>query len=62
MQTNMSKVTEYIDNLFYLMPRTEAAAEMRQKLIESSEDKYEALLSWGKRVRQHGGNLRGTGR
>lgn len=48
MQTNMSKVTEYIDNLFYLMPRTEAAAEMRQKLIESSEDKYEALLSWGR--------------
>lgn len=44
----MSKVTEYIDNLFYLMPRTEAAAEMRQKLIESSEDKYEALLSWGR--------------
>ena len=44
----MSKVTEYIDNLFYLMPRTNAAAEMRQKLIESSEDKYEALLSWGR--------------
>ena len=44
----MSKVTEYIDNLFYLMPRTDAAAEMRQKLIESSEDKYEALLSWGR--------------
>lgn len=44
----MSKVTEYIDNLFFLMPRTEAAAEMRLKLIESSEDKYEALLGWGK--------------
>ena len=44
----MSKVTEYIDNLFFLMPRPEAAAEMRLKLIESSEDKYEALLGWGK--------------
>lgn len=44
----MSKVTDYIDNLFFLMPRTEAAAEMRLKLIESSEDKYEALRSWGK--------------
>lgn len=44
----MSKVTDYIDNLFFLMPRTDAAAEMRQKLIESAEDKYEALLSWGK--------------
>lgn len=44
----MSKVTDYIDNLFFLMPRTEAAAEMRLKLIESSEDKYEALRGWGK--------------
>ena len=44
----MSKVTDYIDNLFFLMPRTDAAAEMRQKLIESAEDKYDALLSWGK--------------
>ena len=31
----MSKVSEYIDNLFYLVPRTDAAAEIRQKLIES---------------------------
>ena len=30
----MSKVSEYIDNLFYLVPRTDAAAEIRQKLIE----------------------------
>ncbi len=44
----MSKVSEYIDNLFYLVPRTDAAAEMRIKLIESGEDKYEALLGWGK--------------
>ena len=44
----MSKVTDYVDNLFYLMPRTDQAAEMRQKLMESAEDKYEALLSWGK--------------
>ncbi len=44
----MSKVTDYIDNLFFLMPRTEAAAEMRLKLIESGEDKYEALRGWGK--------------
>ena len=44
----MSKVSEYVDNLFYLMPRTDAAAEMRLKLMESAEDKYEALLSWGK--------------
>lgn len=44
----MSKVSEYIDNLFYLVPRTDTAAEIRQKLIESGEDKYEALLSWGK--------------
>ncbi len=44
----MSKVTDYVDNLFFLMPRTDAAAEMRQKLMESAEDKYEALVSWGK--------------
>lgn len=44
----MSKVTDYVDNLFFLMPRTDAAAEMRQKLMESAEDKYEALRSWGK--------------
>ena len=44
----MSIITEYIDNLFYLMPRNEAAAEMRLRLIESAEDNFDALLSWGK--------------
>ena len=43
----MSKVSEYVNNMFFTLPQTEEVDRMRWQITESMEDRYAALVSAG---------------
>ena len=45
---SMSKIQIYVENSFASLPRTKEVAEVKMNIIESMEERYEALLKEGK--------------
>lgn len=43
----MSRVSEYVDNMFFALPQTEETSNMRWQITESMEDRYAALVAEG---------------
>ena len=44
----MSKISTYVENVFASLPKTEQAEDVKLHIIESMEDKYDALCAEGK--------------
>lgn len=44
----MNKISMYVENSFAALPRTKEVTEMKLNIIESMEERYEALLAEGK--------------
>lgn len=44
----MSKVMEYVDNLFMAMPKTPEVLSLKANIADSLEEKYQVLLGQGK--------------
>lgn len=44
----MTKIQNYVENVFAGLPKTKEAVEMKLGIIDSMEEKYSELLSMGK--------------
>ena len=48
MGSEMTKIQNYVENVFAGLPKTREAMEMKLGMIDSMEERYDALLAEGK--------------